>query len=126
MQQIQWPQIVQLIINLFLLLVTVGLVTVTIVYTFANRKMAKEMKYQSDIMKKEFEFRTATIIDYPSIFPRTTGVINPEIDISVINKGYIVKFEHIYFRWWHREHPKDVEVGLDQIGKWLEKGSGYR
>ncbi len=105
-----------------LVLATFLLVVVTAIYTFSTYKMAKEMKNQSDIMKKEFELRTAIIIDYPSIFPRTTGVLNPEIDVTVINKGHIVKFNHIYFRWWHREHPTDAEVGIDEIGKWLEKG----
>ena len=115
-------QIGQLIINSFLVLVTIGLVIVTAFYTFSTHKMAKEMKHQSEIMQKEFELRTATIIDYPRIYPRTTGVMDPEIEVSVINKGYIVKFGYIYFRWWHREHPSDIETDIDEIGRWIEKG----
>jgi hypothetical protein len=117
-----WTQIGQLIINSFLVLVTLGLVIVTSIYAFSTHNMAKEMKQQSAIMQREFELRIAPLIE-PKISLRITGVINPVIQVSAVNKGfYPVKFEYIYFRWWHREKPENNDTGLIEIGKWLEKG----
>jgi hypothetical protein len=109
-------------INISLVLVTIGLVIVTLVYTLATRKMAKEMKHQSDMMQKEFEIRIAPLIEL-KYFPLIDNVLNPISTITVYNKGfYPVKFEYIYLRCWHRGNPDTAETGVLQIVRWLEKG----
>ncbi len=118
----EWPQIVQLVINFFLFLVTFGLVIVTLVYTLATRRMAKEMKSQSETMQKEFEIRIAPLVEL-KFTHLLTSVINPVWTVKVTNKGfYPVKIEYIYVRWWHREKPDIAEADVIQIHKWLEKG----
>lgn len=109
-------------ISISLVLVTIGLVIVTLVYTLATRKMAKEMKHQSEMMQKEFEIRIAPLIE-PKYYQITTNVLNPLWVVTVHNKGfYPVKFENINIRWWHREKPDTAETELRQINKWMEKG----
>ena len=113
---------VQLIINVSLVLVTVGLVIVTLVYTLATRRMAREMKTQSDMMQKEFEIRIAPLVEI-KFTHLLTSVINPVWTVTATNKGfYPVKFEYIYIRFWHREKPDTPEADVLQIDKWLEKG----
>lgn len=115
-------QKVQLIINLCLALGSIGLLIVTLVYTLATRRMAREMKSQSEMMQKEFEIRIAPLVEL-KITPQLVNVLNPISTVTVNNKGfYPVKFEYIFFHLWYREKPDTAEPGLIQIDRWLEKG----
>lgn len=115
-------QKVQLIINICLTLGSSGLLVVTLLYTLATRRMAREMKSQSEIMQREFEIRIAPLVEL-KIRKQLVNVLNPISTVTVNNKGfYPVKLEYIFFRLWYREKPDAAEPGLLQIHKWLEKG----
>jgi len=116
------PERIQLIINICLALGSLGLLVVTLIYTSATRRMAREMKNQSDMMQKEFEIRIAPLVE-PKFTHLFTNVINPVWTMTVTNKGfYPIKFEYIHVRCWHREKPDIAEADVIQIHKWLEKG----
>jgi hypothetical protein len=117
-----WSQIVQLIINLFLVLATFGLVIVTTLYTLSTHKMAKEMKRQSEMMQKEFEIRISPLIEV-KVVKWITNVLTPALHLIVINRSfYRVKFDYFSIRWWHIEDATSAQTEDRPINTWIECG----
>jgi len=116
------PDLIQLIISYCIALGSIGLLVITLIYAIATRRMADEMKRQSSMFQREFELRIAPRIE-PKIHMKTSDVMDPVLEISVINKGfYVVKFDYVYYRWWHRINPNDAKTDIYFINKWLDNG----
>ena len=91
-------------------------------YMDATKKMADSMRQQSEIMQREFEFRTMPFTE-EIVYIKQTGVLNPPVDITISNKGYYPVFcLNVDFRIF--ADGKENEIHEDHIDllRWLGKG----
>lgn len=109
--------------NWALVVLTLGLLIVTIIYAVYTRKLADDTKRMADIMVREFELKVAPIIDI-RLGTRSHSSEGFQIQCLLSNLGsYPVRPNKIVMKWWYkmdltRSHL--IEIKLD---KSLDKGN---
>lgn len=116
------PETAQLILGIAMFAVTGVLAWATCKYMVATKKMADSMKQQSEIMQKEFEFRTMPFTE-ETISLKQTGVLNPPVEITISNKGfYPVLCLNIDFRIFANDKENEFYEDHIDLLQWLGKG----
>jgi hypothetical protein len=105
--------------NWALVILTLGLLIVTIIYAVYTRKLADDTKRMADIMVQEFELRIAPFIVIDQL-PSTRGTNVREYHPMITNKGFLtVHIMKIILEGWSKGTPSKIFRKERKIDKFL-------
>jgi hypothetical protein len=112
--------------NWALVVLTLGLLIVTIIYAVYTRKLADDTKRMADIMIREFELRIAPIIVVEQV-GGPLGKHQIEYHPVIRNKGSLpVHIKKVILEWWYKGSPNSKHRKERAIDKVLGREESLR